>query len=204
MARAKLYYRPLGEDPNLNKVLSDLRKEGVDLRRGDIVLDSIERGLPRDPNDPHTDQGYRHDGIYIFDGTEIVPLEWDGPDPYGTIPEELQVVDFSPMYWSHVLNNNALIPFDVRRHLGLLNPKYVSQITGSHLVYSFINQNGRLYGIVDFDVKDPSPDRVKEFLREIQDQKYFEFYSKWIHPEDPLSLPRGVSYEQLLFHRRPR
>ena len=218
--RAAVYYHPFGgegsdreDDPDLEEVLQEIRLRDLlqdrDRRRGDILMDSNERGLPDTPDQPYTDHGYRHNGIYIFDGTKITHLESNGPDDYGTIPEEYQVVtEFPPMYWSHVLNHNAYVPFDVRRHLGELNPQFATQIVrtdgrGAHIVYPFTGPDGQLYGIVDMEVERPSAERVGGFLREIQDEKWFQTPLPGIGIEDPISLPPGLSYERLLLHGSP-
>lgn len=208
MSRAHVHYIPVqnDEEPDLDRALQDLQGEGVELRRGDLVLDSTEWRPSSNPDDPRPEGSYRHDGIYIYDGTRILPLNHDGPDDYGSIPEQFQVItEFPTMYWSHVLNHSSWVPFDFREHLGQVDAHHVAQIRrrdgqGSHLVYQFLGPDEKAYGIVDLDEPHPNPDRLVQFLQEIQDQKHFQTIYSGLDGQDPLSLPRGLSYEQFLLH----
>ena len=199
MSRADFQYYQIGKDSDLSDILRELPRRP---RRGDLILDSIERGLPTIPGDPYTDRGYRHNGIYIFNGEQLETLAGE-PDDYGSIPEEFQVVvEFPPMYWSHVLNHSSYVPFDLKRHLGTIAPEYIHQIirvdgTGSHLAYPFTHQN-QLYAIVDFDSKRPTPERIQHFIQGISEMTHFQTLLPRITKDDPLSLPPDLSYERIL------
>ena len=217
--RAAFYYRPFvgsPDEPDVDQSLENLLRERVDLRRGDAVIDSSERDLPSDSTDPHSDRGYRHNGIYIFDGTELKEV---GEINDLFLEEDWDVGEFTPMYWAHILNHSNGVRFDFRKNLGTADPKYLSVITrpdgeGSHLVYSYIGRDGKRYGIIDMELM--TPERMEEFLREIQDQaepglpghgpgqdqKIFRFY--WDEDEtSSLPLPPGLSPEQFLYHESP-
>ena len=191
--RAKVHHLFLGEDEDFTEwALHELRRQRADLRRGDFVLNDAETG-------------YRNQGKYIFDGQRIRDLE-DYPDDYGSIPEEFQAGDFPPMYWVDILDHNTYIPFNVRRNLGTLDPRFVQLLKradgrGSHIVYPFIGFDGRYYGIVDAESRRPTEERLRQFLEEIQDQTHFNFYRPDNFPSSGrIPLPPGISYDQLLFH----
>jgi hypothetical protein len=67
------------------------------MKRGDLVENAFE-------------SGYRSQGIYGYDGSELVDLETDY-DPYGTPPNEFKLIEeFPPGYWDDPIQNNEFEP----------------------------------------------------------------------------------------------
>lgn len=65
---------------------------------------------------------YRNDFTYIIDGERVIPLPCDEEvDECGYLPSSFRVLeaphDFTPKYWSQVVEHNRIIWFDARPHL---------------------------------------------------------------------------------------
>jgi hypothetical protein len=168
-------------------------------RRGDILLDSEEWSITEDDTGQHIDGGYRHHGILIYDGTKFIDLE-DKYNDYGTIPDEFSIVEFPATYWSHVLNYDSHVPFDVERHLGTLDKKHLQSLNSStgigyHLVYPFVNLDGRIYGIVD--VEQQFTNNPQGFIDAIQNETHF---NTLIDGDIQDGLPSDWNYETLLLY----
>lgn len=57
---------------------------------------------------------YRNDGKYIYDGTNIIPLDYEDmiDCDHGHVPIKFKVPqDFPPQYWSDCIEHNLYIPF---------------------------------------------------------------------------------------------
>ena len=216
-SRAKYYYaalkdnRPIEDKQDRQTIVQSLDTKGIILKRGDMVLDSAVRCTPRDTENPGTDNGYRHQGMYIFNGQKLIHLD-DEPDDYGSIPEEFQVIkEFPPMYWSYILNHNSYIPFNVAEQVGTIHVDNIQQFIrkdgdGSHLVLQLQDNQGQIYMIVDMDERHPTTERINQFIQEIQKERYFQTLlldSKTQRPFlDPVSLPDEFSYEYCLLHSK--
>lgn len=68
------------------KMLKILRKKNINLNRGDFVR--ITEGT------------YRNDGLFIFDGTNLLDLESD-IDEYGSVPEQFKSLKEFPLGYHH-------------------------------------------------------------------------------------------------------
>ena len=178
----------------LDNVLAAIRQQNLDLRRGDFVFIEF-------------DIGYRNDGKTIFDGNRIIDLAPE-PDDYGTIPPEFQIGEFPPLYWMDLIDHNTLVPFNVVERLpGLTldNVRILSRRDGQgfHMIIPFLALNGETYAIADAVQIDPNdflPATAQDFLADVRDNDYFNFYNSNFNMEDPLSLPEGFSYENIILH----
>jgi hypothetical protein len=74
------------------------------IRRGDVVhLEAVP--------------AYRNDGKYIYDGREVVPLDFS-LDEYGAVPAAFQVINEFPIrYWQNTIEHNCIIHFDLKPYL---------------------------------------------------------------------------------------
>jgi hypothetical protein len=74
------------------------------IRRGDVVhLEAVP--------------AYRNNGKYIYDGREVVPLDFS-LDEYGALPASFQVIDEFPIhYWQNTIDHNCIIHFDLKPYL---------------------------------------------------------------------------------------
>lgn len=117
-----------GEE-NKDIALKYLRSIGADLIKGDLVIfDAIE--------------GYRNEGVTIFDGENIVELDFE-LDEYGALPNNFRVIEANvPVtYWSHSdelrgIQHNNIVWF---------NPSLVKEQVISNVQYGMVS-DGR-YGI---------------------------------------------------------
>lgn len=173
--KATIFLRPIDEDYPVEHI------HIPEAERGDILLDSNQWRI-RENQNPEGD--YRHHGIFIYDGTKFIGLETKYND-YGTIPDEFSIIDFPPTYWSHVLNYDSSVAFDVHKHLGKLDVKHLQMIIrkdgkGYHLVYPFVNIDGQVYGIVDAAQK--YSDNHQGFIDDIQNRTHFKSYIRDVTP----------------------
>lgn len=70
------------------------------LRRGDLVALSEER--------------YRNDGVWIWNGNSVEALDYD-IDDYGSVPESYRVTadgPFTPDYWLESVDHNCIVHLD--------------------------------------------------------------------------------------------
>lgn len=87
----------------LDKILDHLYQINIDLVRGDLILT--------------INSDYRNEGVYIFDGCQIVSLDYK-LDDYGALPKEFKVINFNtPIdYWFdgkiRGIRHNGIIWFD--------------------------------------------------------------------------------------------
>lgn len=64
--------------------------------RGDIIKNS--------------NYSYRNEGVYIFDGENIINLDYYFIDDYGCVPKQfLSIEEFCPKYWSDIIQHNKII-----------------------------------------------------------------------------------------------
>lgn len=183
---------PEGTEEDLRAALNILQSDNADLRRGDFVFSE-------------THLGYRNDGKYIFDGEEILNLN-EEPDEYGSIPTEFQIGEFPPRYWINLIDHNNWIPFDVARNLPNLtldNIKCMPRLDGKycHFAIPFLSNNN-IMAIVNIDPID-SKDinlmiKAQDFLDEVRNMTYFEFYDPNYNDNNPLDLNNITDYEYIL------
>lgn len=167
----------------LNNSLTILRRY-ADLRKGDVIFLEF-------------DIGYRNDGKVMFNGQELVDLAWD-PDEYGNVPEEFQIGEFPPLYWSEVIVHNNYIPFNVSRNLPkltLANVRYFPRTDGRgfHLTLPFQVANGHIYVIMYTQIIPQNGDLASvanQFLSLLRDEHYFRYNSdnyeeiRWPNPPE--------------------
>ena len=82
------------------RMLEILNKSNIDLNRGDFVR--IEEGT------------YRNDGLFIFDGKQLIDLESD-LDDYGYLPEQFKSLKEFPLGYHHGedgITHNSIIWLD--------------------------------------------------------------------------------------------
>ncbi len=144
-----------------------LSKPNIDLKRGDFVCYDFYLG-------------YRNEGKAIYDGTKIVDLSFD-PDDYGSIPEEFQViVEFPPMYWSEVIDNNNNVPFNFKMNIGHVNADDIIVLMLDNKKYLLaipvMDSNGLYYYIFDHKIVDHVRDAAPSFIKNLLDTKWLQFY----------------------------
>jgi hypothetical protein len=89
----------LNHSPDIRAFLQDAK-----IRRGDVI--HLE---------PSGD--YRNDGKFMYDGHNIVPLDYS-LDDYGAVPASFQVIrEFPIHYWQGIIVHNAIVHFDIRPYL---------------------------------------------------------------------------------------
>lgn len=129
--------------------LNYLRENNADLVRGDlIVYDSMA--------------GYRNEGVEIFDGEKIIPLD-NHLDDYGSLPKQFHVIvnNVPIKYWNDNHDNvigvdhNNIVWFNhsLVRHECLQNIKY-ELINGKWTIYTTFIFNNIQYRIILADYVD--------------------------------------------------
>lgn len=145
--------------------------------------------------------GYRNQGKSIFDGQDIISLDYE-QDDYGNVPEQFQaIIEFPPKYWSEIIEHNELVPFDYARHLKGMVPGnvYSIRLNNGNYVFTlpFKGPNGQVYIILDYMELSGNPlqhPRIIQFLHELTEAKYFEYVyntedlSQNLDPENILKL----------------
>lgn len=126
----------------LDQALHFLRPSGQKVTEENEIID-------RTPNDPEIDlrrgdlvefensDCYRNDGLCIFNGKEIVELDFT-PDDYGNLPKEFKAIDEFPLKYFHLngplkqrsITHNYNVWFDHKQYLDqiLQNIKFDNQI----------------------------------------------------------------------------
>lgn len=127
-----------------DEALMELRGQGSDLRWGDLIIFDSEAG-------------YRNEGIMIFNGTEIVSLDYDGPDDYGTVPAEFEVITNGvPIsYWRATaaiegVSHNSYVWFNLEpvRDQCLNNIKTDLVEHGMRFIWTHFDFGGQTYRIL--------------------------------------------------------
>lgn len=86
-----------------------------DLKRGDIIEDIDE-------------SGYRSDGVYMYDGSEVISQNYDY-DSYGSPSTEFKAItEFPPDYWTKHLNGD---------HKLNINKKWVGKVYDSQFYWHY-------------------------------------------------------------------
>lgn len=171
-------------------VLALLRRDGADLRRGDLILLG-------------PDLGYKNSGVYIYDGRDIVDLS-DNYDQYGEIPDSFQaIVEFPPKYWSQLIENNTLVPFNFNEYFPDIDQMSLRLYPYNNLtIFGFtFDNNGTEYTILDDNAYDLSKANLAEvynygaeFVARLKKNTYFSYYrngypiGKDLDPEHVLTV----------------
>jgi hypothetical protein len=81
-----------------DKLTAHIQDNTISLRRGDVV--SV---IPRETRD-------KNDGVFIWDGAAVVPLEYELNEYSGHVPRDFEVTDdaFSPDYWFEIIQGNGI------------------------------------------------------------------------------------------------
>jgi len=164
------------------KLLNQNMTQFDDLRRGDIVIMT-------------NIAGYRNDGLFIFDGTEVIHLAWE-PDDYGTIPIQFKVPeDFPITYWEDIILHNAYVPFDFVKWSDQLQanftsiefetPKkrtsYTSGKFQAKLYHSFFTYKDEKYYVICNNLDEQNTNvsgsyvTKSEFMSQLKDRKYLSY-----------------------------
>ena len=180
--KAKIYFIPSGTFPIFqeedwedlpdieqehDKVLSYLRQQDPDIRRGDIIV--IEEQL---------DENNRGDiGKFAFDDEKIISWNSDPESPGARfLPEEFQVITEFPIhYWSEAFDDSSEmhVPFDFRQNIA--QPEIYPFPGTSMLALSFRDKYhilGEEYGTDGL------------FIEEIKNLKYFSVTNYPFHNLD--------------------
>lgn len=80
-------------DPDFLRKLNEYVKENLKPTRGDIIDTVFE------------EHRYRNEGKYIFDGKNVIKLDYD-VDDYGAVPPEFQ--DFAIGWWKDTIDHNNI------------------------------------------------------------------------------------------------
>jgi hypothetical protein len=141
----------------LDAALSYLKLSNAPMELGDLVL--FKGSL-----------GFYNDGIAIFDGSRIVPLEYNADD-YGNLPKKFRVIEptkgrngetkiFQPLHWLDMpednltgIQHNSIVWFNHRRYLSqcIHNIKYdYKHFDGVYGIYTHFVANNQIYYIVLF------------------------------------------------------
>jgi hypothetical protein len=141
------------------KYLKTKDKKSLKLTRGDLIYLELELG-------------YRNKGKYIFNGKEIMDLNFE-VDDNGNVPMEFQVITEFPIhYWDGRISHNTLVPFDFKGILGKLIVMDVKRQTRFPYV-SFI-QDGETY-IIAADIDKNLVVSNADFLGICLSSKYFNW-----------------------------
>ena len=167
-----------------NHTILYLQARGDQLKRGDIIILG-------------PDVGFRNSGFYIFDGTNILDLS-ALPDPYGSIPQTFQTVgEFSPLYWSDLVEHNSYVPFDFGywlKNTKVDNVKLMPVKGGFHLSFPFQGNDNQYYTIVDRAVypttltAEDVSNLASSFYQTLSASKYFSYYTPSLYPTLPGNL----------------
>lgn len=143
------------EHPEKNYALKFNPIKDYQIRRGDTICFGGRK--------------YRNEGVWIWDGKKIIPLDTD-IDDYGSVPTEFKVgKEFAPDHWSKIIEHNCLIH---------LEDELFDQI-------EFYKENNKIYGkvkifdkeykIVIQEADDLNEEEIREQLKE--DTPCFSLYT---------------------------
>lgn len=153
----------LQDEPAFQDALTEELRTHLDIRRGDVVF--IEDYL-----------GYRNNGMMIFNGKRVIPLDSE-PDDYGTVPKEFQVItEFPIMYWCDTITHNSYVPFNFSKHIP--NPLPVQFLSHENKPYFKFTLTDRfsyyIFPALPYDWTYITQD---QFERSLKTATYFENYS---------------------------
>lgn len=119
----------------LHNILKDLR---VNLIRGDVIQLSWCT--------------YRNDGLFIYDGENIIDLVYDKFDDYGHIPKSFTIPEFPIYYWSEIIQHNCCMWINPKYHQELIdnvtdndNTGFISAIPHTYFMDSITNKLFYIY-----------------------------------------------------------
>ena len=123
------------------EVLKYVESNGAE--RGDMIyLESHE---------VYKEEGYWNEGILLYNGSKVVPLDYTIDSEYGSIPEEFQVIDEFPInYWDgKLVQCNYYAYFRVDRYIDEIhnNIKLLKGDKGKYVSY-FRHWSGYVFHII--------------------------------------------------------
>lgn len=127
--------------------------------------------------------GYRNNGVCMWDGNDIVFLSWD-PDDYGCLPANFSVwvphpekgFIIPPRYWEFI-KHNFMTRFNHKQHIENMVMKYDNILLGGlyalyvtwdnvHFIVFNMYESDNLENFRDEDVEKPFDDDVLELLKD--------------------------------------
>lgn len=137
--------RIMSSHPELRRFL-----DAAKIRRGDVIhLEAIP--------------DYRNDGKFIYDGRELLPLDFS-LDDYGAVPPSFQVIDEFPIhYWKRTITHNCIIHFNLRPYMNQvltnLQCRDIDDVSGGIMCKSkFTHWSGVEYTLI-IPLDDPVSDQ---------------------------------------------
>ena len=126
--------------------------------------------------------GYRNDGVYMWDGNDIVFLSWS-PDEYGCLPNPFSVwvphpekgFIIPPRYWEFI-KHNTMTRFNHKQHIENMVMKYDNILLGGlytlyvtwdniHFIIFDMSESDNLPFYDEIDVEKPFDDDILELLK---------------------------------------
>lgn len=138
---------------------------------GDFIVDEVE-------------YGYRNNGVYMWDGNDIVFLSWD-PDDYGCLPEPFSVwvphpekgFIIPPRYWEFIDHNTMTRFNNHKQHNENMVMKYDDILLGGlyalyvtwdnvHFIVFDVSESDNIRSFDYEDVEEPFDNDVLELLKD--------------------------------------
>ena len=117
---------------------------------------------------------YRNDGKFLWDGEQLVDLDYDTYDPYGQVPKSFKIEFFGPKnFFESTIAHNSIVRID-GRHYNIEEIFFIKD-TSTYRMYQIVHAK------TDVEWFIISPHRQKAFEKEL---RVGMFCCDWEHDEE--------------------